>query len=196
MFERIPTTTVIALGHRARQGKNLAARIVREHYPAAHEFGFADALKALCRVQWGMTAKDSPLLQRVGVAMRVIDPEVWLRALYWSISEHQPRIALITDMRFPNEFDLIKAIGGYAVKIERRTSDGRLVLPADRDPHHESEEALARETRWDAVIENPDGDVEEFTTRVLDTVRPWVRRLGDTDQRQQRGDPYGQAEAA
>ena len=111
--------------------------------------------------------------------MRSIDPEIWLRALYWTIAERQPAIAVITDMRFPNEFELIKSMGGLCIKVERRDAAGRLFVPTDRDPNHESEVALVNETRWDAIITNPEGQPEVFSDRVLSTVRSLIgRRLG------------------
>lgn len=166
-FPRLPHTRVIAFGHRARHGKDSAAALIAHEYPDALRIGFADALKAFCRVQWGMTGKDAPLLQRVGVAFRMIDPDIWLKALYWTIAERAPALALITDMRFPNEFQLVKDMGGLTIKVERRDSSGRLFVPTDRDPNHESEIALAGETRWDAVIENPEGHLDTFEQRVL-----------------------------
>jgi hypothetical protein len=151
-------------------------------FPEAQRFGFADALKAVCRVQWGMQAKDASLLQQVGVAMRSIDPDIWLRALYWTIAERHPPLALITDMRFPNEFALVKAMGGLCVKVERRDATGKLFVPTDRDPNHESEIALANETRWDAVIANPEGQPDIFRERVLSTVEGLIgRELGGRD---------------
>lgn len=168
-YVRLPNTTVIAFGHRARHGKDSAAQLVVESFPGARRFGFADALKAVSRVQWGMRAKDAPLLQRVGTAYRSIDQDIWLRTLYWTIAEQQPAIALITDMRFPNEFQLVRDMGGFTVKVERRGPDGRLFVPTDRDPNHESEIALAGETRWDAIITNPEGDLQTFSRDVVHT---------------------------
>jgi len=173
-FHELSNTKVIAFGHRARHGKDFAAGVVAQAFPYAQRFGFADALKAVCRVQWGMRAKDADLLQKVGVAMRSIDPDIWLRALYWTIAERQPRIALITDLRFPNEMDLVKAMNGLAIKVERRDAVGNLFVPADRDPNHISEIALADDHRWDAVIVNPEGQVDVFRSRVLSTVEQFI----------------------
>lgn len=191
-FARLPNTTVIAFGHRARHGKDSAAQLIAESHPSARRYGFADALKAVSRVQWGMRQKDAPLLQRVGVAYRSIDPEIWLRALYWTIAEQQPPVALITDLRFPNEFDLVREMGGFTVKVERRGADGALFVPADRDPNHESEIALAHETRWDAVITNPEGEMETFRREVLRTFTALMSRGRSPAS----GGPYGQAQKA
>ena len=108
--------------------------------------------------------------------MRSVDPDIWLRALYWTIAERQPPLALITDLRFPNEFEMVRAMGGLTIKVERRDAAGRLFVPTDRDPNHESEVALADETRWDAVITNPEGQSEIFQQRVLATVEELLSR--------------------
>ncbi len=173
MYDRLGATLVIGFGHRARQGKDSAARFIVEAYPRVDivRFGFADALRALCRVQYAMTEKDAPLLQRVGVSMRGYDPEVWVRALYWTIRERKPDVALITDARFPNEAAMIKGLGGFMVKVERRLRDGSPYRADDRDPYHESETALSDYPDFDDTIENPDGDLTAFRCATLDAFR-------------------------
>lgn len=169
-YKLLEDTLVVGLGHRARQGKDLAARFIAATYPHVdvQRFAFADALKALCRVDYDMTEKDAPLLQRVGVLKRCEDPEVWVRALYWSIAERRPALALITDVRFENEVEMIRSIGGHVVKVERTLPDGDIFCAADRDPRHISETALD-DCLWDAVIENPDGDLDAFRAHTHET---------------------------
>lgn len=165
-FAPIPGTLVIGLGHRARHGKDSAARILMQAIKGVQRFSFADDLYAICRVLYGMTEKDAPLLQRVGVEFREKDPDVWVRSVYAKMLAERPRVAVITDVRFPNELALVKGMGGVCWKIERRLLDGSVFVDASRPATHISETALSG-APWDRVIENPDGDRDTFRDRVL-----------------------------
>lgn len=180
-FPLLPNTTLIGLGHKARHGKDFAAQVIHEHFPTMTKiYRFADALKAVCRVEWGMTAKDGALLQKVGTDIyRENDPLVWVRSLYWQIAEEQPRFALIPDTRFPNEADFIHAVGGYLFKVTRLNQDGSLYVATDRDPNHKSEIALDGYDQWDKKIVAFSGSVDVLTEQallafddVLEEVRP------------------------
>lgn len=180
MYAPLDGTLVIGLGYKARHGKDQAARFIQQTYTRLdiERFAHGDAIKALCRTQWGMTTKDGPLLQRVGSAMRDIDPEIWLRTLYWTIAERRPTVALITDVRFPNETALVKAMGGFVVKVERRLADGSLYRVADRDPDHVTETGLDGYTDWDAVVPNPEGQLDVFRDHVLCVFHALSARAG------------------
>lgn len=166
-FQPIKGTTVLGFGHRARHGKDTAAQFLIEAYPhRVKRFAFADALYALCRIEHGMTRKDGPLLQRVGIEKRQTDPDVWVRAVYWAIVDSAPEIAVITDVRFPNETALVKSMGGLCVSVERRTSAGELHRATDRDPNHITETALTNYA-WDRVLTNHEGCMDAFRGDVL-----------------------------
>lgn len=61
-------------------------------------------------------------LQKLGQAIRTIDPEFWLRAAMAKVDAIDGPV-VITDVRFPNEADAIKAAGGYLVRITRDLPD-------------------------------------------------------------------------
>lgn len=156
-------TAIVGLGHRARHGKNYIARslvgaaIAEGYY--AKEYGFADALKVYCRVAFGMREKDPRLLQIVGTDIfRRFDADVWVRVLMDTIEEQKPDVAVITDMRFPNEAQAIRRRGGLCVKVERRNANGTLWIAKDRDPNHESEIALT-DYPFDQTVACYDGDL-------------------------------------
>lgn len=168
-FSPIPGVCVVGLGHRARHGKDSAARFLVEAYPKdVRRFSFADALYAHCRIEHGMTRKDGPLLQRVGVEKRSTDPNVWIRALYWAIVDNPVPVAVITDVRFQNEAAFVKRLGGVTIKVERRLANGDLYQTSDRDPHHITETDLAVYP-WDEVITNREGELDAFRRAVLST---------------------------
>lgn len=157
---------VIGLGHRARQGKDLAARAIvaecarRGLY--AKQYAFADALKAYCRVAFKMRQKDARLLQLVGTdVFRTSDPDVWVRVLIDTMREQEPDVAVITDMRFPNEADAVVDLGGYTMKVERL---GFIVT--DRDPNHPSETALSHYV-FDEYVAACEGDIAGLQVSAL-----------------------------
>lgn len=165
-YAPIPGTIVIGLGHKARHGKDSAAQIMIESYPqVVKRFALADALRCYCRVEHGMTVKDAPLLQKIGVEMRRRNPNTWIDALYWQLVESAPRIAVITDVRFENEAAFVKQLGGTLVRITRIINDeGDPYQATDRDPNHVSETEL-NGYPWDESITAR--DVTELRGKVL-----------------------------
>lgn len=93
------------------------------------------------------SGKPRTLLQWWGTDYRrAQDVNYWVRQLTARIEREQPDVALITDVRFPNEVEAIHAAGGYVVKVVRTTAPDILV------PHHPSEDELESYTGWDYTI--------------------------------------------
>jgi hypothetical protein len=169
---------VIGFGHRARQGKNTAAQAVLDACPLDMQvrmYAFADALKtevrkACCAFggQYALIAawkeaglmpewvqcedpKPRTLLQWWGTEYRRSkDPDYWTTRLRNTLSEHNPDVALITDVRFPNEVEFIHGLGGYVVKVER------LSKPDIAVKEHPSEAMLDGYAGWDFHIKAAD----------------------------------------
>lgn len=80
---------------------------------------------------------------------------------------------IITDLRFPNEYEAVKQRGGITIRVNRYNStcvcvdDSSLdcLTPCSRKPQHESEVALDHVTDWDYVIDNS-GTIEELVEKV------------------------------
>jgi hypothetical protein len=197
MYKPIPGVHVVGIGHKARNGKDSTAAVFQDFFGSmARRYSFADALRAICRVNYGMTVKDAPLLQVVGtevyrrgetvnwafiepsdgepnsrrvddvveVAGRVSvrslssgkgapDPDVWTRTLYWTIAEQAPLVAIISDVRFPNEAEMVKEMGGTLIQCIRRTQSGRQYVDPSRSATHPSETALDGYKGWDYIID-------------------------------------------
>jgi len=126
-------------------------------------------------LDWGMTYRE--LLQKLGTeAMRNgLHENVWVNALYadykakWvptgdSVAEEDVSLEkeypnwIITDMRFPNEFDAVNVRGGITIRVNRPTKDlfGNNVnaqLPLTIMTQHPSETALDNHN-FDYVIDN------------------------------------------
>lgn len=146
---------IIAFGHKARNGKDTAGTAVVGFYqqkrvlasasghtlksfPVAGLYKFADALYELCRKEYGMTEKDAPLLQRVGSEYRDRDQDYWVKALFKNIPSTTD-IAVITDLRYQNEAEYIKSLGGFTVNVIRKHWNGDRYIADDRPASHPSE---------------------------------------------------------
>jgi hypothetical protein len=167
---------IIGLGHKARQGKNTAALAILNATPLDTDvrvYAFADALRrevntairqagsvenliatykeAGLMPEWVVAEKpmekQRTLLQWWGTDhRRAKNPDYWVDRLFAVIGEMAPDVAIITDVRYPNEVAAIKAHGGFTVKVSRTS-------PPDVVVHeHVSEAALNGYTGWDFDI--------------------------------------------
>lgn len=166
---------IIGIGCNARQGKMRVAKAIHCAIPErSWIFSFADSLKAYCRVNGWMGAKDSRLLQVFGTEiMRYVDPARWFSVLEHTLNEFGPDygvdICLIPDVRFPNEAEWIKDRGGKLIKVERVMPDGSLYVDPTRSAKHDSERALDSYDGWDAVIREADGNLVGLAQKAVDT---------------------------
>ena len=169
MYAPIPGVTVIGLGHKARQGKDTVAGFIQDELGSkAERLPFAEDLYAVCRIMFDMREKDPKLLQLVGTEIfRRKDPNIWVNSVYQKLKDRKPRVALITDCRFPNEAEFVKQMGGTLVKIERET-DGKPHRDPNRPETHPSEVALDDYTGWDFVLRNETGNVEGLMMQTMD----------------------------
>lgn len=145
---------IIGLLGRMRSGKNTAAdALVRDGFAS---FAFADRLREtllavdpyvasgyrvselVSLLGWeGVKAHPAGqevrrLLQELGTACRDLDRDIWVRPV---IEAARDGDAVITDVRFPNECDAVRAAGGYLVRVTRPS------LPATVGRQHVSETA-------------------------------------------------------
>jgi hypothetical protein len=114
------------------------------------------------KVAWIDENKTNPDLARLLVwwgteYRRAQNPFYWVQALRARIEREKPQIALISDMRFKNEFYFIAAFGGYTVKVTRhgfQLNDGRSAT-------HQSEVDLDG-IKFHFEIDVLDGEVEQL----------------------------------
>ena len=153
---------IVGFGNKARHGKDTAGEAVVAYYekqraqtikhygygavdiskPAAKLYKFADALYRECREQHGMKEKDAPLLQKIGMARRAENRNYWVDQVATAIDKDKPSIAVITDVRFPNEADFIYDRSGILVNVSRLDATGEPYVATDRPADHPSETAL------------------------------------------------------
>lgn len=113
--------------------------------------------------------KQRTLLQWWGTEYRRnADQDYWVNKLKARLAEDKPEIALITDMRFPNEMTFIKEYGD-TIKVLR--------AGAASVNEHISEKALDHvpDTEWSAIIYNT-GSLEDLKAMAVSTFDSLMNR--------------------
>lgn len=177
---------IIGLGYKARSGKDTAADMLVE----VHGFtriGFADKLKKGVQELFGFTSNQvwgneklvpdeywstvfqrdiTPafVLQYVGTDLfrDNFHNDFWVLTVLKEISKYPDANWVVPDVRFPNEGEAIKSIGGSVYMVDRRIElRGDIGRPVD----HPSETALDGWDGWDGIIDN-NGSLEDLFNQV------------------------------
>lgn len=155
IFDPIPGVRVLGIIGHAGAGKDEAASAIAAAVPGARVYGMSDAISVVARVTHGMTTRDRTTLRRLGLEARESDSSVWCRALYWLIDEHRPTLAIITGIRFEDEAQMVREMGGTLLRVRR--------LNLDLTEHHaeDADSSCATESGVDALED--DGTALNFT---------------------------------
>lgn len=184
---------LIGLGNKARQGKDFVAKYMQEVDPEIKLYSFAKILKEYCRdnhdellYKWQLAhqTKETPvhkadpiygcsaILQWYGTdIMRKKEPNHWVDALTNRLNADAPEIAIVTDVRFPNEAEFIKENDGTLVQVIRRNEDGSQWLDSGRDPKHSSETALDDYYGWDYILTCKSGDLDGLRVKAIGVLK-------------------------
>lgn len=150
---------VVGIAGKARTGKDTIAALLLELGTASYRYAFADPIRAMLQaglridmdaddwqvrkertVAWlGVTPRR--LMQTLGTewGRQLINPDIWVNEAQLQWMERGPGMA-ISDVRFDNEADWIRRIGGKIVHVRRHAAplaeahsseDGITVAPAD-----------------------------------------------------------------
>ncbi|MEI6557965.1 MAG: hypothetical protein WCO00_06125 [Rhodospirillaceae bacterium] len=121
--------TLIALTGNAYHGKTTGAAFLEANYGFTH-VNFADRLKQIVDDLFGTVSnlpKEDPisfypyesprkLWQKIGTdALWKVYPDIWVNALMRRISGN----TVIGDLRFPNECEAVRAVGGIVIRVSR-----------------------------------------------------------------------------
>lgn len=160
---------IIGLSGKIGSGKDAAFSIIQKHFPSFVRVAFADKLKEIiytltgCRaytreekrvVPEGYTHTVGQLLQIVGETMKLVDVDVWVKALLNGLPLH----SVIVDCRCENELKGIETRGGMVIRI-------------NGDPA-----GVRRENTdypFSHVIENT-GSLEDLERNILSIVAPYL----------------------
>ena len=86
--------------------------------------------------RWKMNMRE--FLQRYGTEAHreIFGTDFWVdHALPLNLN-HRDRLLVVTDMRFPNEIDRVKALGGVCVKVVRDVETGHSNHPSEQNLDH------------------------------------------------------------
>lgn len=124
---------IIALGGKARHGKNTTAQIIRDtleedEIEVLFE-SFAKGVKEEALAAGWNGLKDEAgraLLNEIGQNRRSRDPLYWVRQCFSRIeSQNDPsRVWVIVDCRYTNEADFVRQHGGLLWRVRRISPDG------------------------------------------------------------------------
>lgn len=113
-----------------------------------------------------MTAREVMQYLGTNIFRRMYDT-CWIDATIRIIKEEQPELAIISDVRFPNEVEGIQKAGGRVIRFTRN--------PCKDGDTHRSEIALddKPEDYFDAVIHNDKMTIAEQNKAVYDKLSEW-----------------------
>lgn len=156
----MPNYTGIALGYKARVGKDTTATALAALDPRFTRVAFADELKRMAA-----KAIDKPedfffneenkikhrqFLIQYGQAFRAYDEDFWVKKGLATVAAATPIV--ICDMRFPNEAAELKRLGFLLVKLtaSKAVLKSRRGIPDSQDP---SEVSLDDYDDWDLTFD-------------------------------------------
>lgn len=118
-------------------------------------------VKSMYLEDWGMTVRE--FLQRIGTdAVRDnLHPDAWVLSLMSEYEEGDNWI--ITDLRFPNEFDAVKERGGICIRVIR--NDIQDINP-DGHASETSLDSYSLNGQFDHYIRADKGDIGSIKTQV------------------------------
>lgn len=181
-------TPIIGLCGVARSGKDTffeyARKYLEETYDVvAARYAFADALKQDINKflidKTGISAYTTrnsekrlirPMLVAYGSMMReMTNGSYWVNNARRDLEQNRDfdRVTFITDVRYENEYGLVKEYGGVCIHIRRIGSDLKIIEPANEEEAKNDPivEALAEERiTWNTFGDSPES--------YLDNVRP------------------------
>lgn len=167
---------IVGISGKKRTGKDTVAQFIRElYYPTpVHKIAFADALKdevaRSARISLDFIEKNKEsfrlILQGWGSDFRrnLCNKNYWIEKWCQKILKIDDESIIVTpDVRFQNEFDAIKQVGGYILRVVR-------FFPAGEAPidNHISESELD-EAKFDEYIYNS-GSLEELKQKTKNTL--------------------------
>lgn len=86
--------------------------------------------------------KHAKLLQWWGTEFRRnLDAEYWVKQWKAALNP-KANIIMATDMRFINEAEAVKSVGGFTIQVNRKNADGTPFVDPTRDANHASETQL------------------------------------------------------
>lgn len=175
----MPKVITLLLGHKAEVGKDTLGNLLVERNGFTR-FGFADKLKDTVAdlynfshtqmyehdaknaidPRYGLTPRQ--VLIDFGQEQRSRNPNIWADYVFNQIEKSPGGLFVITDFRFPNEYDVAKTWASkdpnreiIPIKIQRKAASTNFA-----GSNNISETALDNFSEWKFVIENQEHNIE------------------------------------
>lgn len=210
---------IIGITGLAGSGKDSAAKFIMEKYPEYQKLSFASKLKDITSslYNWNREAlegltkenrawreeEDKKLskifgreitprheLQLIGTGLKeILQKDFWARIVEHKIITENLKNVVITDVRFSDEIEMIKRLGGHIIEIQRffpnwytmayKANQGKLTFLDKVLNYRDYREYLsihASEKSWigvnkpDSIIINPFGDLNLLKNSILEYV--------------------------
>ena len=172
---------IFLIAGKAGSGKNVVAKLIKEQYVYKLEecaiTSYSKYIKnfALELTDWDGNENTKPreFMQNLGDEMRKIDPDFLVSNMIKDITIYQKHVEnlVISDVRMPNEIDMIKTAfdNVYAIYVVNQFSESKLTL---KQQAHITENALEGYNDFDYVIANDELDkLKEKVFKILDEVK-------------------------
>lgn len=172
---------LIGLVGKKQVGKDTVARWLVDQHQFS-QYAFATPIKAACKIlfllsdeqlhashhkevvvpSWGLSPRQMFQLLGTDMIRKHYRDDFWIHHFRLWYETHSMGDVVVSDVRFQNEADTIKDLGGILIKIERRTR---------HIDHHASEQQII--TGCDYVIENngPVADLFESVERIIESAK-------------------------
>jgi len=143
----------IAFGYKRRIGKDTSCDYLVQKYGGV-KLSFAEPLYKILYFAQDICGfeqtKDRKFLQFIGTDWaRTINNNVWAELLVEKVKEKKDDNIYVSDLRFKNEFNLLKEQGFVCVKIDHKDLDIE-----DGYLDHQSDKDLDNFDGWDYTIQN------------------------------------------
>lgn len=137
-------------------------------YPSLEEYRDPGLEKGLNTIKLSyrepamMTARE--VMQHIGTNIfREMLPDIWIDTTIRRIQQEMPELAIVTDVRFPNEVEGIQKAGGKVIRLTLNPHNSQ----------HESETALDNYDGFDAVIDNASLSMHEKNIHLYKILKEW-----------------------
>lgn len=184
---------IIGLAGGMGVGKSTAVRLVQEAYfnKPVQLFKFAQPLYDIQEYVYnrissiytrpGDFVKDRKLLQWIGTdwgrstVSDTIWIDLWKNDVNWFLENTPGGIVICDDVRFDNEAETIKAMGGLVIRVTSKQAAARIDTKAGITKH--ASEAGLQDSLVDATVEN-DRMVTDYEFALLQTIKNFAARRG------------------